>query len=274
METYAPVVSFSIAWVFLYKALTRNMSGAQIDSETEFLNGALEEDIWVTSPSGILNRPPKVYKLLKAIYGLKQAPLMWHRRLCKDLQALGFSELPSAACVFKKCFASGGVMFLFVYVDDILLLGTSAKEIKSVINGLMRLYDIRHSSSVKGFLGVPIQREHDDESRLKSVKLSQPLYVSDILRRFGMDGSCAVSTPMASTFWTGLEKEENKSVLDVTCFQQIIGSLLYLALRTPLDILTPVMILARFQTVPTSYCFQAVKRILWYLRGTMTHGLE
>lgn len=122
-ETYAPVVSFSVVRMFLYIAVVMNMCMAQVDVKTAFLNGVLEEDIWTTSPRGIPSRPPRTYKLIKAIYGLKQAHLMWHRRLCKDVTELGFIELPSASCVFqKKGTTTGGDVFLLVYVDDILVL--------------------------------------------------------------------------------------------------------------------------------------------------------
>lgn len=187
METHAPVVAFSVVRVFLYIALVRNMEMAQVDVKTAFLNGVLEEDIWVTSPRGIPNRPPKTYKLIKAKYGLKQAHLMWHKRLCYDLTQLGFVELKCEPCVFRRAGTSGGDIFMLTYVDDIVVLGTSSEDIKFTVNALSKLYDVRDSDSLEWFLGVQFDWRRDRDGSLKSLVLSQPLYVSGVLRKFGME---------------------------------------------------------------------------------------
>lgn len=123
------------------------------------------------------------------------------------------------------------------------------------------------------FLGVQISWLQGSQNNNPYLILSQPLYIEGVLRRFGMDTSKPVSTPMVNTFWTCISAEQDKSVADVKLFEQIIGSLLYVALRCRPDILTPVVILARFQKSPTNYCHQAAKRVLRYLRGTNKHGL-
>ena len=78
---------------------------------------------------------------------------------------------------------------------------------------------------------------------------------------------------MVESFFTGFVAEVDKSPVDVKLYEQMIGSLLYLALRTRADILVPVLILARFQNAPTAYCHRACKRILRYLRGTTNFGI-
>jgi Reverse transcriptase (RNA-dependent DNA polymerase) len=97
---YAPVVDFAIVRVFLYIAVCSNTRMAQVDAKTAFLNGELDEDVWVMSPRGVPGYPASRYKLRKALYGLKQAHKAWHVKLVWDLRRLGFVELASAPCVF------------------------------------------------------------------------------------------------------------------------------------------------------------------------------
>ncbi len=81
-DTYAPVAEFPIVRMILCLVVSNNWHIAQVDIKTAFLNGPIEEDIWVTSPRGIPGQETRVFKLKKAIYGLKQAHLAWHRKLC------------------------------------------------------------------------------------------------------------------------------------------------------------------------------------------------
>lgn len=272
-ETYAPVVSFPLVRIFLYLVLCMNMFVAQLDVKTAFLNGELDEDVWVMSPRGVHGKKSHCYKLRKAMYGLKQAHLAWHKKLCSCLLEIGFEELPSAPCVFRRKFGASGYSFILAYVDDILVLAPTVSERNSIVKQIQEMFEVRVSDEVNLFLGVQLGWELDSEGRPLSLKLSQPLYIQGMLRRFGLENSKPARTPMVETFFPSFAAETDKSVVDVELFQQMVGSLLYLALRTRLDILAPVLILARFQKSPTRYCHRAAKRILRYLRGSSDHGI-
>lgn len=271
-ETYAPVVEFSLVRVFIYLVLSLGLFIAQVDIKTAFLNGALEEDVWVMSPRGIPGRPTRTYKLTKALYGLKQAHLAWHRKLTTDLKELGFNELPSAPCVFKKSCGSF-FSFVLVYVDDLLVIAPTQEGVEQVIRNLEGLYKLRRSEKVELFLGVNIKWESSEEGNSTSVKMCQKLYIQSILRRFGMTNCKPAVTPMVEQFFTGLDAEQDKVPVNIELYQQIIGSLLYLALRTRPDIVVSVLILARFQKNPTGYCHRAAKRIMRYLKGTLHYNM-
>ena len=268
-ETYAPVVSFTTVRIFLQIALHQKMHRAQLDVKTAFLNGIVTEDIWIMSPRGIPGRPSRCYKLLKAIYGLKQAHLAWHTRLVSDLNKLGFVKILSDTCVFKRTSNSGGVIFLLVYVDDILVLASSKNLIETLVRDINTFYEVRVNYNVDWFLGVKI----DWNQKTNTLGISQPLYVRNVLKRFGMQKAKPAITPMTESFWTSIKSESKKTVVNEQLYQQIIGSLMYLAQRTRFDIMAPVMILSRFQKAPTAYCHQAAKRILRYLCGTLSHGI-
>jgi len=267
-ETYAPVVPFSLVRMFLYLVLCLNMVVAQLDVKTAFLNGDLSENVWVMSPRGIPGRESRCYKLLKAIYGLKQAHLAWHTKLCDDLNGIGFQELPSAPCVFFRIGKSSRKTFILIYVDDLLILATTIVERDEIISEIQALYEVRVAKQVDLFLGVQLRWKLDPNGRLVGLSMGQSLYVESVLRRFGLEGSKPAVTPMIASFFTGMSEETDKTVVEVERYQQIIGSLLYLALRTRLDILAPVLILARFAQSPTAYCHRGAKRVLRYLRGT------
>ena len=133
-ETYAPVVPFSLVRLFLYVALSLSFVIAQIDVKTAFINGNLEEDVWVMSPGvSQVCFSPRFYKLKKALYGLKQAHLAWHKKLCLDLHGLGFVELPSAPSVFQRQ-SNKFCSYILVYVDDLIIIYPTQDELESVIN--------------------------------------------------------------------------------------------------------------------------------------------
>ena len=103
--------------------LVYNFVVVQLDVKTAFLNGELEEAVWVMSPKGIPGRPSRLYRLRKAIYGLNKAHLAWHRNLCFVLSELGLTELKSAPCVFVKR-VGDAVMYVMVYVDGLLIVSS------------------------------------------------------------------------------------------------------------------------------------------------------
>ena len=225
------------------------------------------------SPRGIPGVKSICYRLLKAMYGLKQAHLAWHRKLCEDLKSMGFDELPSAPCVFRRKDRNKLHSFILVYVDDILVLAHSIAEKDRIMEEFKSFYDLRVANKVELFLGVELKWKLDSNGRITSLSMLQPLYTESVLRRFGLQNSKPAQTPMVESFFTGLAAEENKSGVMTERYQQMIGSLLYLSIRTRPDIAVAVAILARFQSEPTEYCHRAVKRVLRYLRGTSGLGL-
>lgn len=211
METYATVVSFTLVRVFLYITVLFQLHVVHVDVKTAFLNGILEEDIWITSPRIIPGRSSRCYKLLKAIYGLKQAHLAWHKRLCADPKTLGFEEMRNATCVFlKRTGDSKQNVFLIVYVDSILIISPTQKPCQKVVNALRELYDVHTTNSVDWFLGIPLHWAQENEfNTIRSLKLSQHLYIESILRRFQTENCEPVSTPMVESFWKGIADEKS-----------------------------------------------------------------
>ena len=164
--------------------------------------------------------------------------------------------------------------FILVYVDDLLVLGPSKDVCDAIVEELKTRFELRRSSGLDLFLGVQMKWTMDSHGRVVTLNMSQPLYTESILRRFGLDNSKPACTPMVESFFAGLAAEEDKTVVMKEKYQQMIGSLLYLALRTRPDIVVAVLILARFQNAPTAYCHRGAKRVLRYLRGTTKLGMQ
>lgn len=114
----------------------------QVDVKTAFPNDKLEEYVYVPSPRGILGHPPRPCRLIKALFGLKQAHRAWLTNLCADMNNLGFEELPNAPCVFMKKDGSD-VCFVFMYVDDLLAISPSVVDAKSIVDHLAAVYELR-----------------------------------------------------------------------------------------------------------------------------------
>ena len=175
--------------------------------------------------------------------------------------------------MFRRKFTSSSYSFILAYVDDLLILAEAASEKKKIANELQNMFEMRFSDKIYLFLGLHLGWELDSEGRPLSLKLSQPLYIEGMLRRFELENSKPARIPMVESFFPSFATEPDKSVVEVELFQQMIGSILYLALHTRLDILAPVLILARFQNAPTRFCHRAAKRVLRYLRGSSDVGI-
>ena len=182
------------------------MSVGQLDFKTAFLNGELDQHVWVMSPRGIHGRKSRCYKLQNAMYGLKQAHLAWHKKLCNHIQDIGFEELPSAPCVFRRKFTDSSYSFILAYVDDLLVLEETASEKNNIVKELQNIFEVRVADKVNLFLGVHLGWELDSEGRPLSLKLSEPLYIEGMLRRFGLENWKPAQTPMVESFFPSFAK--------------------------------------------------------------------
>jgi hypothetical protein len=139
-ETYAPVVDFTAVRIALVIAVQTGMSMHHLDVKCAFLNGYIEEEIYMRLPDGFNPSNDKVCKLNKSIYGLRQAPRAWHERLSDDLSKLGYMEFQHAESVFwRQCGHSK--VFLLIYVDDILILASAVDCWKLVCGSLSPFTD-------------------------------------------------------------------------------------------------------------------------------------
>ncbi|MCH94734.1 retrovirus-related Pol polyprotein from transposon TNT 1-94, partial [Trifolium medium] len=194
-ETFSPVVKPVTIRLILTLAISHQWSLQQLDVNNAFLNGVLSEEVYMDQPPGFDNGDPSlVCKLNKALYGLKQAPRQWFERLQTQLLQLGFtaSKCDPSLFIFS---ASGQVLYLLVYVDDIILTGSSIHLINVIITKLNQSFSLKHlGGDLDYFLGIEVKKLSNG-----SLLLNQSKYIRDLLTRTKMLDSSPVTTPMQSS---------------------------------------------------------------------------
>ena len=199
--------------------------------------------------------------LLKACYGLRQAPRAFNAKLRQTLLSLGLTASVSDPCLF---FRPPPNRFLAAfYVDDAILASTRESDIKEFIEQLKRTFDIT-TEPLRFFLGAHITISEDR----KSISLSQTRYIEDLLQRFQLTDCKGVSTPTDSTITTAYQSEIDQDLP----YRSLIGSIMYAAQFTRGDISFAVSKLSRYLDKPTKPLYAAGLRVLKYLKATKNFG--
>ncbi|RVW73427.1 Retrovirus-related Pol polyprotein from transposon TNT 1-94 [Vitis vinifera] len=235
-ETFAPVAKLNTVRVLLSLAANLDWSLHQLDVKNAFLNGDLEEEVYMDIPAGLetTSNFNKVCRLQKSLYGLKQSPRAWFERFTKVVKGYGFVQ-----CDHEE------------KIDLLKKLLTKEFEIKDLGN-------------LKYFLGMEIARSK------KGIAVSQRKYVLDLLNETGMLGCKSAETPMDTT--VKLEESDGSAPVDKGRYQRLVGKLIYLSHTRP-DIGFSVSVVSQFMNNPTEKHMTAVIRILRYLKMTPGKGL-
>ncbi|KAK1667307.1 hypothetical protein QYE76_055466 [Lolium multiflorum] len=203
-DTYSPVARLTTIRVLLSLAASHGLLVHQMDVKTAFLNGELEEEIYMEQPDGFVvdGQEGKVCKLLKSLYGLKQAPKQWHEKFERTLTAEGFVVNEADKCVYYRHGGGEGVI-LCLYVDDILIFGTSLTVIKEVKEFLSHCFEMKDLGVADVILNIKLLKDDDG-----GITLLQSHYVEKILSRFGYSDCKSSPTPYDPSviirFWGAL----------------------------------------------------------------------
>jgi hypothetical protein len=162
-----------------------------MDVKTAFLNGELEEEIYMDQPEGFVVKGQEgmVCKLVKSLYGLKQAPKQWHDKFDKTLTSVGFVTNEADKCVYYRYGGDEGVI-LCLYVDDILIFRTSLELIKEVKDFLYQKFEMKDLGEADVILNIKLIKGENG-----GVTLSQTHYIEKMLIRFGYNNSKTAPTP-------------------------------------------------------------------------------
>src|SRR4051812_17062375 len=180
-DTYSPVARLTTIRVLLSLAASHGLLVHQMDVKTAFLNGELDEEIYMEQPDGFVvpGHEGKVCKLLKSLYGLKQAPKQWHEKFERTLTTEGFVVNEADKCVYYRHGGGEGVI-LCLYVDDILIFGTNLDLIKEVKDFLSRCFEMKDLGVADVILNIKLLSNDDG-----GITLLQSHYVEKVLSRFG-----------------------------------------------------------------------------------------
>lgn len=185
-ETFSPVAMLKSIRILLSIAAALDYEIWKMDVKTTFLNGKLDEVIYMDQPEGfkVSGQEGKVCKLNRSIYGLKQASRSWNLRFDEIIKTYGFEQNIDEPCVYQLN-ANQIVVFLVLYVDDILLIGNNVKKLSDVKNWLSTQFQMKDLGEASYVLGIQIIR--DRKNRL--LALSQAAYINKLLERFSMTNS-------------------------------------------------------------------------------------
>ncbi|GKA93771.1 retrovirus-related pol polyprotein from transposon TNT 1-94 [Tanacetum coccineum] len=264
-ETYAPVARLESIRILLAYACALDFKLFQMDVKSAFLNGFINEEVYVAQPPGFIDfeKPDHVYKLKKALYGLKQAPKAWYDRLKAFLIKHEYKMGMVDNTLFTKK-KSSNLIIVQIYVDDIIF-GSTCQDMCDEFAKIMHdEFEMSMMGELNFFLGLQIKQMED------GIFFNQSKYIKEMLKKFGLEDSKPMKTPMSSD--TKLTKDEECESVDSTKYRGMIGSLLYLTASRP-DIMFSVCLCARFQEAPKTSHLEAVKRIFRYIKGTMHLGL-
>ncbi|KAJ9539375.1 hypothetical protein OSB04_032108 [Centaurea solstitialis] len=268
-ETFSPIAMVKSIRILMAISAYFNYEIWQMDVKTAFLNGKLTEDVYMQQPEALVDpkNPDKVCKLLKSIYGLKQASRSWNLHFDVRIKEFGFAKSEFEPCVYTK-FSGSVVTFLVLYVDDILLIGNDVPTLQSVNSWLSKSFQMKYLGEAAYILGIKIYR---NRSR-RLIGLSQSTYIDKILKRFRMDESKKGFIPMQhgivlSKAQCPVSSEDQDKMKSVP-YASAIGSIMYAMLCTRPDVAYSISVMSRYQQNPGEAHWVAVKNILKYMRRT------
>jgi hypothetical protein len=238
----------------------------QLDVNNAFLHGSLDEEVFMSVPPGFgAKGEQKVCKLLKSLYGLKQASRQWFSKFSNTLLDHGFEQSKSDYSLFTRL-QGDSYIALLVYVDNIIIAGNNVVAISQLSAYLNSQFCLKDIGKVKYFLELEIARTD------AGISVCQRKYTLDILEDSGLLVAKQVLFPME--FNLKSSKDEGALLVDdaATQYRRLIGRLIYLTITRP-DIAYSVQILSQFMSCPRQPYLDAAHRVLRYVKNSLGQGL-
>ncbi|KAI3772163.1 hypothetical protein L6452_03343 [Arctium lappa] len=264
-ETFAPIARLEAIRIFLAYAAHKGFKVDQMDVKSAFLHGKLNEEVYVQQPPGFESTefPNHVYYLNKALYGLKQAPRAWYATLSTFLIKNGFDKGTIDTTLFIKRYKNE-MLLVQIYVNDIIFGSTNQKYCDKFSELMKSEFEMSLMGELTFFLGLQVKQTSE------GTFISQTKYVSEILKKYKLNDSTSMKTPLATG--VKLDSDPSGQSVEIKTYRGMIGSLLYLTASRP-DIMFATCLCARYQANPKESHLSAVKRIFRYLRGSPSLGL-
>jgi transposase InsO family protein len=270
-ETHSPVVRFASLRALFSMASHYDWEIHHMDVKSAYLNGTLDELIYMRQPEGFVEKGKEklVCLLKKGLYGLKQAGRCWNHTIDPALQKLGLTPLDKDNCVYIHR-SNGEMIVICLYVDDLFLFTASTRLLTQFKQGLHKAFEMEDLGEARLVLGMQIIRDRSN----RALTISQQVYLEKLIDNLGLANMKAVSTPMVPN--ATLVKAPlgyTASTQDITWYQSVVGSLMYAANGTRPDIAFAVNKLSRYSSNPDKTHTSALKHLLRYIRGTLNYCL-
>jgi hypothetical protein len=224
-ETFAPIARMEEIHFLLAYACSKNVKVYHMDIKSSFLNGELEEEVYIEQPKGfqLSENTNYVCKLKKALYGLKQVPRAWYSRLDKYLWQVGFRKGSADNNLYIKV-SQGNILLIEVYVD--IIFGSDDDRLsQKFAKDMQNEFEMSLLGELSFFLGLQIRQ------RNQGIFISQTKYIREMLKRFRMEDCKPVITPMQTS--CKLRKDDDSKSIDHRQYRSMIGSLLYVTTSRP-----------------------------------------
>jgi hypothetical protein len=275
VETYAPVARIASIRIIIALAAQHDWELHHMDVKSAYLNGDLEEEIYMQQPDGYVAAEANkllVWKLKKSLYGLKQAGRTWNIKIDIALKKRGFSSLPSDQCVYIRR-ETNTIIVIALYVDDLLIASNSLNALNEFKQDVAAEFKMEDLGDAAFMLGIKITRDR----AARTITINQSAYVAALLERHAMADCKPISTPMehSPTVHSLIKAPvgHQASVTETQTYQAIIGSIMFAMLCTRPDISFAVTTLSQFASNPLPVHTQAVRRVMRYLKGTIDYGI-
>lgn len=263
-ETFAPVVKLTTVRTLLKIAASKQWEVYQMDVNNAFLHGDLEEEVYMLLPPGFRHtHPNKVCRLRKSLYGLRQAPRCWFKKLSDALVKFGFVQSYDDYSLFSYT-RKGVEIRVLIYVDDLIICGNHSHMIVKFKEYLSKCFSMKDLGKLKYFLGIEVSRGPE------GMFLSQRKYAMDIVTDTGNLGSKPAATPLEQNH--GLALVNSPLMSDPKPYRRLMGRLIYLTHTRP-ELSYSVHVLAQFMKKPKEAHWQAALRVVRFLKGTLGQGI-
>ena len=238
------------------------------DFKTAFLNGEIEEELYMEQPQGYVKKGKEhlVCRLKKSLYGLKQSARAWNVKINGMLLKLGFSRSKADQCLYTKC-SQNRWMYVLTYVDDLLIFDEDEDEIFQLGQALSQEFHMKDLGDIALYLGIQVDRQEDG-----GFLLCQSAKIASLLSKYGMIDAKGASIPMDTSYLklTG----EDDLLPNNELYREAVGALLYVATTTRQDIAAAMSILCRRVGNPRQRDWTTLKQVMRYLKQTIDVKLE
>ena len=269
LDTFSHVAKIGTFRLLMALAAAKGWSITQLDVSNAFLNGDLDEEIYMHLPQGYEELTGKqvpsnsVCKLHKSLYGLKQASRQWNHKLSEVILGDGFTQTHSDHSLFIK-YVGKAFLAVLVYVYDILIVGNDDSAVTTFKMTLQSAFKLRDLGPAKYFLGFEIARNES------GISINQRKYALELIEEACLLGCKPLSVPMEPN--AKLSTTTGTALIDTAVYRRLVGRLLYFTHTRP-DITYAVHKLSQYMSAPTDTHLQAAYRVLRYLKNDPAQGL-
>jgi hypothetical protein len=265
-DTYAATLAARIFRALMALAAAFDLETCQFDATNAFTNANLDEEVYIPFPEGF-HQPGYCLLLLKALYGLCQAPRLWHEMFANTLRSMGMKQAGDEPCLFINDW-----LIIFFFVDDVVALyhHRNRHRWEAFKQQLFQQYEFKDLGEIKWFIGIRVVR---DRSQGK-LWLCQDSYIDRIAARFSTRRNSRYRSPLAVDDLTQYIRDSPASPETILAFQQREGSALYPACLTRPDVARATAHLAEFSSNPDEAHMNAIDRVISYLENTKTLAIE